>query len=160
MLLKAFTITDFQSIRNSTCIGVDDITCLVGKNEAGKTALLKALYRLHPINRGDDRFDVTDDYPRSRVTEYDQGLKAGAHRDAIVTTAVFTIESDELRPIEAQYGAGVIPSATLSLTRGYENKTAFTLEVDEQIAAQTPLGADLANHIYHTYLARHVPVFL
>src|SRR5215472_9179337 len=106
MLLKAFTITDFQSIRNSTCIEVGDITCLVGKNEAGKTALLKALYRLHPISSGDDRFDVTDDYPRSRVTEYEQGLKAREHRDAIATTAVFTIEPDELLPIEAQYGQG------------------------------------------------------
>ena len=60
MLLKTFQIHDFQSIRDSNPVEVGDITCL-GKNEAGKTAILGALYRLNPITKGEDKFDVTDD---------------------------------------------------------------------------------------------------
>src|SRR5579862_5385699 len=100
MLLEQFTVHDFQSVRDSTPVDVGDVTCLVGKNEAGKTALLRALYRLNPIEPADNRFDVTDDYPRSHVTEYQQRLKSGKDKDAIVTTAVFRIEPAELAPIE------------------------------------------------------------
>ena len=39
MILKRVRITNFQSIRDST-VEFGDVTCLVGKNEAGKTAPL------------------------------------------------------------------------------------------------------------------------
>jgi ABC-type cobalamin/Fe3+-siderophores transport system ATPase subunit len=51
-------------------------TCLVGKNEAGKTALLEAIYRLNPIIETDGNFDVTDDFPRSTVEDYSQTRSA------------------------------------------------------------------------------------
>jgi ABC-type cobalamin/Fe3+-siderophores transport system ATPase subunit len=30
-----------------------DVTCLIGKNESGKTTVLKALHRLNPANNRD-----------------------------------------------------------------------------------------------------------
>ena len=56
MKLTKVRITEFQSIQDSTEFEIGDITCLVGKNEAGKTALLKALYRLNPIIEEDSSF--------------------------------------------------------------------------------------------------------
>jgi energy-coupling factor transporter ATP-binding protein EcfA2 len=156
MLLKRFTIRDFQSIRDSNVVEAGDITCLVGKNEAGKTALLRALYRLSPINAHDNRFDVTDDYPRSRVTEYEREVKTGRRSHAIVTRAVFTLEPDELAPIEERFGSGVIPFREITLTRGYDNKTGFELVVDERIAGETLLRrADLADAVQQHGLAWH-----
>ena len=38
MFLKSFQIRDFQSVTDSNPAHVGDITCLVGKNEAGKSA--------------------------------------------------------------------------------------------------------------------------
>ncbi|GAA2635598.1 hypothetical protein GCM10010425_41710 [Streptomyces spororaveus] len=38
----------------------NDVTCLIGKNEPGKTTVLKALQRPNPAN-GSDRFDLTVD---------------------------------------------------------------------------------------------------
>jgi predicted ATP-dependent endonuclease of OLD family len=148
MLLKTFQISDFQSIRDSNPVEVGDVTCMVGKNEARKTSLLKALYRLNPIMKGEDRFDVTDDYPRSHVTEYEQAIRGGTGAHAVVTAATFEVEQDELRPIEEHFGSGVMPEAAVTLTRGYENKTHFTLKADEQIAGDTllaraNLGAEL-----------------
>ncbi len=141
MLLKTFHVRDFQSVRDSNPIDVGGITCLVGKNEAGKTALLKALYRLNPITTGEDRFDVTDDYPRSQVTEYEQQVNSGKQSHAIVTAAVFIIEAQELAPVEEHFGKGVLPEGTLALTRGYENKTDFVLKVDEKVASEMLLAA-------------------
>ena len=55
MKLTKVRITNFQSIQDSTEFDIGDVTCLVG-NEACKTALLKALYRLNPI-LADGNFD-------------------------------------------------------------------------------------------------------
>jgi predicted ATP-dependent endonuclease of OLD family len=84
MLLKRFQVTSFQGVLNSGPIEVDDITCLVGKNEAGKTALLKALYRINPIRPEDAPFSVTDDYPRSEVNDYEDGVHNGEPHAAVI----------------------------------------------------------------------------
>ena len=72
MKLTKVRITNFQSIQDSTEFDIDNVTCLVGKNESGKTALLKALYRLNPINEKNSQFDVIDDYPRGSVNDYEE----------------------------------------------------------------------------------------
>jgi len=47
MLLKSVQIDHFKHVLNSTVVEIQpDITCLVGKNESGKTAFLEALLRL------------------------------------------------------------------------------------------------------------------
>jgi predicted ATP-dependent endonuclease of OLD family len=46
MKLTAARITNYKSIIDSTWFTLDDLTCLVGKNESGKTAVLEALERL------------------------------------------------------------------------------------------------------------------
>ena len=65
MKLTKVRITEFQSIQDSTEFEIGDVTCLIGKNESGKTALLKALYRLNPINESNGNFDVTGRLPAS-----------------------------------------------------------------------------------------------
>ena len=72
---------------------------MVGKNEAGKTALLEALYRLNPIVSLDGNFDVTDDYPRSEVEDYQQGVEGGQRQEAVVVRAVFGLDESELEAI-------------------------------------------------------------
>ena len=50
MKLIEVTVEKFRNIIDSTPVKIeDDITCLVGKNEAGKSAFLNALYRLNPV---------------------------------------------------------------------------------------------------------------
>ena len=63
MRLQSFEVQRFRNILDSGPIPVDDhVTCLVGKNESGKTAVLHALYRLNPAAPA--TFDVQADYPR------------------------------------------------------------------------------------------------
>ena len=77
MRLKSFEISNYQSVLSSGVVTVGDITCLVGKNEAGKTALLRALYKLNPIRTEDASYSVTDDYPRLDVGDHEDDVKAG-----------------------------------------------------------------------------------
>ncbi|MCF2141264.1 MAG: AAA family ATPase [Candidatus Lokiarchaeota archaeon] len=41
MKLDKVKITNFKSIENSQIVKINNITCLVGKNESGKTAFCK-----------------------------------------------------------------------------------------------------------------------
>ena len=46
-LIKAH-VTNYRSVDDSTEFSLDQVTCLVGKNEAGKSAILTALAALNP----------------------------------------------------------------------------------------------------------------
>lgn len=49
MKLKNVQVTKYKCVEDSNPWQVDQVTCLVGKNEAGKSALLEALYKLNPV---------------------------------------------------------------------------------------------------------------
>lgn len=131
-LVKA-RITLFQSIQDSTEFEIGDITCLVGKNEAGKTALLRALYRLNPVVESEGDFDVTDDYPRRSVMDYQDDVEAGRRKPANVVRATYALESDDIAAVEAVFGPRCLKDKkpTVSLTKGYTNtRTYGGLNVD------------------------------
>ena len=53
----------FRNILDSTDVKIEEkVTCLVGKNESGKSAFLHALWRLKPA-RSDAKFSAPDNYP-------------------------------------------------------------------------------------------------
>lgn len=63
MKLKEVQVRNFRNFLDSTPVQIQpDVTCLVGKNESGKTAFLHALYRLLPA-RQNVKFSVPDQYP-------------------------------------------------------------------------------------------------
>jgi predicted ATP-dependent endonuclease of OLD family len=139
MRLKSIEVSEFQSIRNSNRFDIGDITCLVGKNEAGKTALLQAIYRLNPIIENDGYFDVTDDYPRSDVEDYQYDVENGKRKPAIVIEAIFELDKKEIQPIESDFGNGVLKSTDLTLSKGYENEIVIDLEINEKIVISSIL---------------------
>ena len=107
MRLESVHITDFKSIKDSGTFQVGDVTCLVGRNESGKAALLEALYRLNPIVKGHGNFDVTEDFPRAEEEDYQQAVERKERTPARVVDARFSLEPAELAPIEAEFGVGV-----------------------------------------------------
>lgn len=64
MELIKVRVQNYQFIEDSGEFEIDDLTCLVGKNEAGKTALLSAMRGIKPSQP----FDLNEviDYPRER----------------------------------------------------------------------------------------------
>ena len=119
MKLRKVQIKEFRSIWDSTEFDIDRVTCLVGKNEAGKSSLLHALYRLNPIIPGDGEFDVTDDYPRSAVEDYTQDLEAKRSEPAEVVRATFTLDEDELKAITDDLGEGALQRPEVVVSKGY-----------------------------------------
>lgn len=132
-------ITEFKSVRDSTTFPITDITCLVGKNEAGKTAIIEALYRLNPILPKAGNFDVTDDYPRRDVADYQDDVEEGKRTPANVVTAMFRLEREDLDLVVERFGAKCLKGSdpVVSLSKGYDNKRTFgQLWVDEKAALQ------------------------
>lgn len=136
MKLTNVEIKDYKSIRNSTPFDVGQITCLVGKNESGKTSLLQALYKLNPVVPEHAKFDVTDEYPRAEVEEYRQQVENDEIDPAIVVEAEYTLDAEEIKSVEAIYGKGVLPKATIRLSKGYEDRLYVEIETDEAVAVK------------------------
>ncbi len=134
MKLSQFEIFDYQCIRASNPVGVGDITCLLGKNEAGKTALLKALYKLNPVVESDGNYDVVDQYPRGDVEDYEYAVETGEREPATVARAVFDLEDADLDEVQEMFGNDVLNSPTLTLSKGYDNNRNFFLDVNQDAA--------------------------
>ena len=149
MKLAAVQIREYKSIRDSNRFEIGDVACLVGKNESGKTAILEAIYRLNPIVEEHGRFDVTDDYPRVDAEDYQQDLDAGRRKQhAIIITATFNLEPQEIKAIEKDYGEGVLKSPAITVTKGYENKSYFNLDLNESVAVKALFqSSDLPENI-------------
>lgn len=68
MRLKKFRVTNFRSVEDSGWIDCDSVTTLVGTNEAGKSNLLLALWKMKPARDGE--IVILQDMPRSRFSEW------------------------------------------------------------------------------------------
>ncbi len=123
MKLRTVHVREFQSVWDSNPFEIDRVACLVGKNEAGKTALLQALYRLNPIVEHEGNFDLTYDYPKSEVENYQQDVENGRRQHAVVVEATFELEEPELRAIADEYGDGVLTRPEVVVSKGYEKDT-------------------------------------
>ncbi|MDE0430966.1 MAG: AAA family ATPase [Caldilineaceae bacterium] len=124
MKLKKVRITNFQSITDSNEIKIDEITCLVGKNEAGKTAILKALYKLNPINVSDDKFNETLEYPRPDYARYRRAVRNDEEERAQVVEATYEFEDDDLESLELAFGPNCFDEddPEITLSKGYSNE--------------------------------------
>lgn len=134
MKLKKVRIKEYRSIIDSGEFSTDDITCLVGKNEAGKTAVLKAIYSLNPIVEGEGNLDVTDDYPRRDVEDYKQDVSSGKRKEAEVICATFELDEAEMRGIKEEFGPDCAPVDVFSLSKYYGNNKTFSFRIDDELA--------------------------
>src|SRR5207245_4033713 len=68
MIVRRARVRDYKSISDRGDVAFDEaVTCLVGKNESGKTAFLEALFRINPVGEGRfAKFEGLRDYPRTR----------------------------------------------------------------------------------------------
>ena len=134
MKLIAFHVREYKSTHDSSPIAVGDVTCLVGKNESGKTSLLQALYKLNPIIPEHGKYDVVDEYPRADVEDYRQAIEAGHRNPATVITATFELAPAEVEAIEKEFGKDVVADKKLSVSKKYDNTLTIGPTADEKIA--------------------------
>jgi AAA15 family ATPase/GTPase len=84
LILTSVRIENFKCIEDSTEFTLKPVTCLVGKNESGKTAILQALYKLNPDIPEHGHFDALLEYPRRKWSEYKE--RHDTNPDNVLTT--------------------------------------------------------------------------
>jgi len=127
MKLKSFQVKNFRCINDSSEVPVEgDVTCLVGKNESGKTAVLHALQMLKPDD--EDAFDVTQDYPRMRLNTY---RKVHEQSPATPISVTFDFSPDDLNALEDEFGYQTVSCLTFKAWRDYRNVFSTDIQVDE-----------------------------
>lgn len=128
MKLTSINIVNFRSIEESTEFEIGELTCLVGKNEAGKTAVLQAILGLNPV--GDFKYDKTRDYPRRHVNKFDERHPEGKSE---VVNSIWQLESIEIEALQKRFGPDCLLNTEVQYKSfiGDETRTCH-LELNEE----------------------------
>lgn len=145
MLLDSIEIQRFRNFTEPQSMDVDPaVTCLLGKNESGKTTILQALHRLNPANRGTS-FELSTEYPRRHLARHRR-----AEDLAVVCpiTARFSLEDRDIGAVGEILGFEP-PEATMVVAcRNYGNDLIVEVEGDLTVVVRLTggdVGADPAD---------------
>lgn len=129
MLLRHVQIERFQNFMNRQTVTIEpDVTCLVGKNESGKTTILRALHRLNPANGTSKRFNLTVEYPMARLA---RDRKASDLSQVRPVQATFDLDDSDIRNLQ-EAGLSVPETGQVKLVaaRTYGNDLLLELHAD------------------------------
>ncbi len=144
MKITRARVTNYRSIDDSGWVSLDDVTCLVGKNESGKTAFLQALRRLNPVGGANGNFDLRD-YPRKGYVRYKRRHEADP--DTAVY-AEFELTDEEVADLESKFGKDVLKSRVATASKNYKNQRIWDVDIDESAVVRHVItSADLPQEI-------------
>lgn len=145
MQLTAFRVTHYRNIIDSGWIDLNSITAFVGQNEAGKSNLFDALYRINPFV-DDEHYNIDEDWPVDDWGNKDSDtivcrtrfMLTAEQAQALVDEALVSSENEEVSDDQGNDGHplhkdGNAPKETpesliLLAHRNYQGFTIFEVE--------------------------------
>jgi len=115
-ILERFKVHNFRSIEESDWIELADNSCLVGTNEAGKTNLLIALWKLRPANN--EPIIPLDDFPRHLFSRYE----TDGHSKDVFVSADFILDEDLQDELSDELNCDKEQIRTVLVERKYDGK--------------------------------------
>ena len=135
MKLARVHVTNFRCILDSNPVDIGPTTCLVGKNESGKTAFLQALEGLRPVHSSDSQYKKLEDYPRRFYAEYDE--RHGGDEAEVVST-VWKLDESDKNDLETRFGEESISGDEVTISKRYgETDTHWSVPVDETVILES-----------------------
>lgn len=129
MRLVSARVTNFRCIEDSGEFRLDQVTCLVGKNESGKTSLLKALHGMNPWNSGEGAFDKERDYPRRYLLDYEQ---QHGDEEAKIVVARWKLDEEDKAALANVFGGTTSHIEYFETTKAYTAPTnTWNIDIDE-----------------------------
>lgn len=131
-------VRNFRNIDDSGWFALEQVTAFVGRNEAGKTSLLKALHKFNPATP--EPYDPQREFPRDRYThDYVANESKGA--DWPVCSIEFEVSVGLQRRISQLLDDGHPPPARVTVTRCYDGSLdfAYAPALDEAPLAPDPV---------------------
>lgn len=128
-----FRVQNYRNIEDSGWIEIERVTAFVGRNESGKTALLKALHKFHPATP--EPYDPQREFPRDRFT---RDFRSGS--DWPVCSVRFKIQGPVREKLAEFLEPGFVPNE-VTCTRYYDQSldTEFEPDLSAQVLSPKPL---------------------
>lgn len=149
MRLESIRVERFKNFTAQQKMTVEcDVTCLIGKNESGKTTILKALHRLNPAN-GSDPFELTVDYPARKLARDRRQEKLD---DFAPIEAVFVLEEGDADALAAELDVSIPESTRVTARRTYGGELIVEVRCDFTDAVRTAadeVGVDEEDDVNH-----------
>jgi predicted ATP-dependent endonuclease of OLD family len=159
MFLISAKVELFKSINTPQTVLIDDeVTVLVGMNEAGKTVFLKALEKSNDA-QGLAKFNPVDDYPRKGYTDF---RKQHENNPAKATVLTYQLTNDEISDLNTEFHTELPMDFTFSVTHLYNNTQLISISVDEQpvlnaLLAKSALSTDAKTALKKAQSFRSIP---
>ena len=135
MKIKGFQILNYRSIIDSGWVDIDDLTVLVGKNESGKTSLLRALHKFSPFKA--DPYLIDREWPR--------GQRHKRNPDTIVCRVRFELGDDELAQLYPALDDPATQSGPFVIGRTYAGR--YHLELPDALFPAQPPKSSISGFI-------------
>ena len=127
MELKSFRVQKYRNIENSGEIELlDPLTCVVGKNQAGKSALLRALHKFNPHHAAP--YDMRSEWPRGQRTKRD--------KKQVVCEVRFALSKEELVEL-GEIAGQELKIADVVVTRDYGGTFGIQFPEDPMFFSKT-----------------------
>ena len=115
MTLKRFRVTNFRSIDDSDWIETEDVTALIGTNEAGKTNILLPLWKFNPAKEGE--IVPTADYPRKNYST----LRNETPKPTFIRT-IFEVDDELAAKLADETGMPENAVRTVEVGKSFDNE--------------------------------------
>jgi hypothetical protein len=159
MILVSANVGPFKSVEKTQLVTIqEDVTVLVGMNEAGKTVFLQALQKANDVLEA-AKFDYIDDYPRKDLNLYEP---KHAKTPADVVVLRYRLNADEVQQLNAAIGSAAKAPFEFTITHKYNNNRTIGISVDEAavvktLAATKGISTDIRDAIKKAATIREIP---
>jgi len=128
MKLKSIQVTNYRSVEDSGKFPINDITCLIGKNESGKTAILNAIEGIKPFNK-EMKYNKTIDYPRRHLNDYKE-----RHPDskAQICVSEWELSEQDRAILVEEFGENCLKGNTVTVFSHYLKNNSWSISLDEK----------------------------
>ena len=139
MKLQKARIQNFRSIEDTGEFEISELCCLVGKNEAGKSAILDALCGVNPYRSY--KYDKIRDYPRRFLSKYEE---RHGKDEAEIAKTWWKLDVEDIEAVNSVLGNEVLNSDSICVTSGYGPVNTWEISVNEKKCVEDVLkGARL-----------------
>ena len=132
MKLRAFRIQMYKNIQDSGWVECDPLTVLIGKNESGKTALLRALKKFNPFDP--DPYQMESEWPRGQREKRDDQTK--------VCSVRFETNDEEAGHLADLRRAPIERVRTIEISRDYAGRIEVEIPDDLDVDRLHPNDVD------------------
>jgi len=115
MTLKRFRVKNFRSVNDSGWVDCDSVTSLVGVNEAGKSNIILALWKLNPAREG--LIDPLHDMPTKEYTQ----MRGKPDKISFII-AEFELDSFLREKVVSIGSCSLNDASIVHISRCYDNK--------------------------------------